>query len=145
MHPQPQKENLTWPGHFSLRLPWQPSFLFTAALAAIFATGTLAHDSTGGKVTMVYASRCPTCRGKASEACRSSMDPAASLKNTLIQLRHLSMRPFCDRSGGAIRSQVNDGPVKVYSAGESFSELPSVVDLKFLSFPWHPRSGTSNP
>ena len=25
---------------------------------------------------------------------------------------------------GAIRSQVNDGPVKVYRAGESFSELP---------------------
>jgi quercetin dioxygenase-like cupin family protein len=25
---------------------------------------------------------------------------------------------------GSIRSQVNDGPVKVYKAGESFSELP---------------------
>ncbi|MGO7164886.1 cupin domain-containing protein, partial [Rhizobium johnstonii] len=25
---------------------------------------------------------------------------------------------------GAIRSQVNDGPVKVYHAGESFSEMP---------------------
>jgi len=25
---------------------------------------------------------------------------------------------------GAIRSQVNDGPVKVYRAGESFSENP---------------------
>jgi quercetin dioxygenase-like cupin family protein len=25
---------------------------------------------------------------------------------------------------GAIRSQVNDGPVKVYRAGESFSEMP---------------------
>jgi quercetin dioxygenase-like cupin family protein len=25
---------------------------------------------------------------------------------------------------GAIRSQVNDGPVKVYHAGESFSEFP---------------------
>jgi quercetin dioxygenase-like cupin family protein len=25
---------------------------------------------------------------------------------------------------GAIRSQVNDGPVKTYPAGENFSELP---------------------
>jgi quercetin dioxygenase-like cupin family protein len=25
---------------------------------------------------------------------------------------------------GAIRSQVNDGPVRTYKAGESFSELP---------------------
>ena len=25
---------------------------------------------------------------------------------------------------GAIRSQVNDGPVKVYEAGQSFSEMP---------------------
>ena len=25
---------------------------------------------------------------------------------------------------GAIRSQVNDGPVTVYKAGESFSEMP---------------------
>jgi hypothetical protein len=23
--------------------------------------------------------------------------------------------------------------------------IARVVDLKFLSFPWHPRSGTSNP
>jgi quercetin dioxygenase-like cupin family protein len=39
---------------------------------------------------------------------------------TRIQIRlHL-----CDRARGAIRSQVNDGPVTTYKAGESFSELP---------------------
>jgi hypothetical protein len=31
---------------------------------------------------------------------------------------------LCDRARGAIRSQVNDGPVTTYKAGESFSELP---------------------
>ena len=29
-----------------------------------------------------------------------------------------------DRARGAIRNQVNDGPVTTYKAGQSFSELP---------------------
>jgi hypothetical protein len=30
---------------------------------------------------------------------------------------------LCDRARGGNRSQVNDGPVTIYEAGESFSEL----------------------
>jgi hypothetical protein len=44
---------------------------------------------------------------------------------TLVYQRELSNVPGKSIKGGvAIRSQVNDGPVTTYEAGQSFSELP---------------------
>ena len=48
------------------------------------------------------------------------MAPPLAGESLILHMR-LHLR---DRAGGAIRSQVNDGPVTTYEAGQSFSELP---------------------
>jgi uncharacterized protein YbjT (DUF2867 family)/quercetin dioxygenase-like cupin family protein len=73
------------------------------------------------KVTLVYEHVLPNVAGKSIKGVLVEYKPGGSSpahthpKSAFIYATVLS---------GAIRSQVNDGPVKVYRAGESFSEMP---------------------
>jgi quercetin dioxygenase-like cupin family protein len=97
------------------------TFFFTAALAAIFATGALADESFGDKVTLVYDQPLPNVPGKSIRGVLVEYGPGGSSEG---HTHPTSAFIYATVLEGAIRSQVNDGPVKVYRAGESFSEWP---------------------
>jgi quercetin dioxygenase-like cupin family protein len=82
-----------------------------------------AHDASDGKsrVTLVYDQVLPNVPGK-------------SIRSVLVEYGPGGLSPshthpssafiYATVLEGAIRSQVNDGPVITYRAGESFSEYP---------------------
>ena len=80
-----------------------------------------APKSKNAKVTLVYQHELPNCPGK-------------SIKGVLVEYGPDGYSPahthaksafiYATVLEGAIRSQVNDGPVTTYQAGQSFSELP---------------------
>jgi quercetin dioxygenase-like cupin family protein len=88
---------------------------FGSALAAD------APKSKNAKVTLVYQHELPNVPGK-------------SIKGVLVEYGPGGYSPghthpksafiYATVLEGAIRSQVNDGPVTTYKAGQSFSELP---------------------
>ena len=96
---------------------------FAAALASlcVAAPGMAADQQPGAKVTLVYDHVLPNVPGK-------------SIKGVLVEYPPGGTSPAHTHPGsafiyatvleGAIRSRVNDGPVKVYHAGENFSENP---------------------
>lgn len=98
-------------------------FLCAAALAAVSVTGALAQDASVGKakVTLVYDHVLPNVPGK-------------SIRGVLVEYEPGGLSPahthpnsafiYATVLEGAIKSQVNDGPVITYRAGESFSEFP---------------------
>jgi quercetin dioxygenase-like cupin family protein len=77
--------------------------------------------SKNAKVTLVYEHELPNVPGK-------------SIKGVLVEYGPGGYSPghthpasafiYATVLEGAIRSQINDGPVTVYNAGQSFSELP---------------------
>ena len=77
--------------------------------------------SKNAKVTLVYSHELPNV-------------PGMSIKGVLVEYGPGGYSPghthpksafiYATVLEGAIRSQVNDGPVTVYKAGESFSEMP---------------------
>lgn len=83
-----------------------------------------APKSKNAKVTLVYQHELPNVPGK-------------SIKGVLVEYGPGGYSPghthpksafiYATVLQGAIRSQVNDGPVMTYAAGESFSELPGDV------------------
>ncbi len=94
--------------------------LLTAALpfGSVFAD---APESKNGKVTLVYQRELPNVPGK-------------SMKGVLVEYGPVGYSPchthpksafiYATVLEGAIRSQVNDGSVTTYKAGQSFSEMP---------------------
>lgn len=98
-------------------------FLCTIVVAALIAKGAFAHGAPDdkSKVTVVYDHVLPNVPGK-------------SLKGVLVEYKPGGISPghthpksafiYATVLDGAIRSQVNDGPVTVYRAGQSFSEMP---------------------
>ena len=80
-----------------------------------------APKSKNAKVTLVYQHELPNC-------------PAKSIKGVLVEYGPGGYSPahkhaksafiYATVLEGAIRSQVDDGPVTTYNAGQSFSELP---------------------
>jgi len=80
-----------------------------------------APKSKNAKVTLVYQHELPNVPGK-------------SIKGVLVEYGPSGYSPghthaksafiYATVLEGAIRSQVNDGPVTTYEAGQSFSELP---------------------
>lgn len=98
--------------------------LLCALLAAALPFGAAlaeAPKAKNAKVTLVYQHELPNVPGK-------------SLKGVLVEYGPGGYSPghtharsafiYATVLEGAIRSQVNDGPEKVYKAGENFSELP---------------------
>lgn len=95
-----------------------------AASAAVAAVGTSSvhrGHSVPSKVSVVYQHELPNVPGK-------------SIKGVLVEYGPGGSSPAHTHPGsafiyatvleGAIRSQVNGGPIKVYRAGQNFSEYP---------------------
>ena len=98
------------------------SFLATLLFLLAASLGAQAHE-TGrtSKVTIVYQHELPNVPGKSIKGVLVEYGPGGSSEAH----RHPdSAFIYATVLEGAIRSQVNDGPVKVFRAGESFSELP---------------------
>lgn len=81
----------------------------------------LAQDSPKRRVTVVFDHALPNVPGKSMKGVLVEYGPGGSSPSH----RHpASAFIYATVLEGAIRSQVNDGPVKVYRAGESWVELP---------------------
>jgi quercetin dioxygenase-like cupin family protein len=73
------------------------------------------------KVTLVYQHELPNVPGKSVKGVLVEYGPGGySPRHTHPKSAFI----YATTLEGAIRSQVNDGPVTTYKAGESFSELP---------------------
>lgn len=85
-------------------------------------TAALAQDSgTNAKVTVVFDHVLPNVPGKSMKGVLVEYGPGGS--------SHAHTHPssafiYATVLEGAIRSQINDGPEKVYHEGESFAEMP---------------------
>jgi quercetin dioxygenase-like cupin family protein len=92
-------------------------------LAALQVGSALAHgpDGKNAKVTLVYEHELPNVPGK-------------SIKGVLVEYGPGGYSPghthapsaliYATVLEGAVNSQINDGPVRTFKAGESFTELP---------------------
>ena len=94
-----------------------------AALASIFVTAALADDVSGdkSKVTLVYDHELPNVPGKSIKGVLVEYEPGGS---SPAHTHPDSAFIYATVLEGAIRSQVNGGPVITYRAGQSFSENP---------------------
>jgi quercetin dioxygenase-like cupin family protein len=111
--------------------PYQPSegwgfmkqILYALLVATLPFGGILADapKEKNARVTVVYQHELPNVPGKSIKAVLVEYGPGGyspghtHAKSAFIYATILE---------GAIRSQVNDGPVTTYKAGQSFSELP---------------------
>lgn len=98
-------------------------FLCAVALATASLTTALAHDALDdkAKVTLVYDHVLPNVPGKSIRGVLVEYGPGGS---SPAHTHASSAFIYATVLEGAIRSQVNDGPVITYHAGESFSEFP---------------------
>jgi quercetin dioxygenase-like cupin family protein len=97
--------------------------LCTAALLTVSVIGASAHDTSDDKsrITLVYDHVLPNVPGKSIRGVLVEYAPGGS---SPAHTHPKSAFIYATVLEGAIRSQVNDGPVKTYRAGESFSEFP---------------------
>lgn len=96
-------------------------FALSAALLLTATAGT-AHDAGKmSKVSIVYEHELPNVPGKSMKAVLVEYGPGASSE---AHTHPTSAFIYATVLEGAIRSQVNDGPITVFKAGESFSEYP---------------------
>ncbi len=93
------------------------------ALAALLSTTAVAHDAgeKDAKVTLVYEHELPNVPGKSIKGVLVEYGPGGF---SSAHTHPNSAFIYATVLEGAIRSQVNDGPVKVFKAGENFSEMP---------------------
>ena len=93
------------------------------AVAALSVSAASAHDMSGGqaKVTLVFDHVLPNAPGKSMKGVLVEYGPGGS---SPAHTHPASSFIYATVLEGAIRSKVNDGPEKVYHAGESFAELP---------------------
>jgi quercetin dioxygenase-like cupin family protein len=98
--------------------------LFCSLLLMIFSFGSVLADvpkSNNAKVTLVYQHELPNVPGKSIKGVLVEYGPGGySPGHTHARSAFI----YATVLEGAIRSQVNDGPVTTYKAGQSFSELP---------------------
>jgi quercetin dioxygenase-like cupin family protein len=93
-----------------------------AAVSAIPATAQHAHDPDDkSKVTLVYDHTLPNVPGKSIKGVLVEYAPGGS---SPAHTHPNSAFIYATVLEGAIKSQVNNGPVKIYRAGENFSENP---------------------
>jgi quercetin dioxygenase-like cupin family protein len=95
-------------------------FLCSVALATLSATAASA-DEAAAKVTLVYEHALPNVPGKSIKGILVEYGPGGS---SPAHIHAPSAFIYATVLEGAIRSKVNDGPEKVYRAGENFSEMP---------------------
>lgn len=87
-------------------------------LAAMAVSPALAHDD---EVTVVYDQPLPNVPGKSMKGVIVEYEPGGS---SPAHTHPDSAFIYATVLEGAIRSQVNGGPVITYRAGENFSEFP---------------------
>jgi quercetin dioxygenase-like cupin family protein len=80
-----------------------------------------APQSKEAKVTLVYQHELPNVPGKSIKGVLVEYGPGGSSPG---HMHPKSAFIYATVLEGEIRSQVNDGPVTTYKAGQSFSELP---------------------
>ena len=80
-----------------------------------------APKSKNVKVTLVYQHELPNCPGKSIKSVLVEYGPGGYSQS---HTHPKSAFIYATVLEGAIRSQVNDGPVTTYQAGQSFTELP---------------------
>jgi len=94
---------------------------FLTAIGLSCAAAAPVPDPSQTKVTLVYDHALPNVPGKSLKAVVVEYVPGgASPPHT----HPMSAFIYATVLEGAIQSQVNDGPVKTYHVGESFSENP---------------------
>ena len=93
-------------------------FLGALALAAASVTTANAH---GDSAKLVYEHALPNVPGKSIKAVLVEYEPGGT---SPAHTHPASAFIYATVLEVSIRSKVNDGPVKVYRAGESFSEFP---------------------
>lgn len=87
-------------------------------LASMAASPAFAHDD---KVTVVYDQPLPNVPGKSMKGVIVEYEPGGS---SPAHTHPNSAFIYATVLEGAIRSQVNDGPVVTYHEGQNFSEFP---------------------
>jgi quercetin dioxygenase-like cupin family protein len=97
--------------------------LSAAALAAVCLSTASAQNGSGAdrKVTLVYDHELPNVPGKSIRGVLVEYGPGAF---SAAHTHPKSAFIYATVLEGAIKSQVNDGPVTTYRAGESWSENP---------------------
>jgi quercetin dioxygenase-like cupin family protein len=98
--------------------------ILCALLVATLPFGSVlaeAPQSKNAKVTLVYQHELPNVPGKSVKGVLVAYGPGGSSPG---HTHPQSAFIYATVLEGAIRSQVNDGPVTTYKAGQSFSELP---------------------
>jgi quercetin dioxygenase-like cupin family protein len=90
-------------------------------LATFAFTPALAHDASKAEISVVFDHALPNVPGKSMKGVLVEYEPGGS---SPAHTHPDSAFIYATVLEGAIRSQVNDGPVTVYRAGESFAELP---------------------
>jgi quercetin dioxygenase-like cupin family protein len=97
----------------------------TAIILALTTNAAGAHDARASKdaakVTVVYEKELPNVPGKSMKGVLVEYGPGGFDE---AHTHPSSAFIYATVLEGAILSQVNDGPVKTYRAGESFSEYP---------------------
>jgi quercetin dioxygenase-like cupin family protein len=102
-----------------------PRFTYALIVCALI-VGTVGVSSgiavdKNAKVTLVYEHALPNVPGKSIKGVLVEYGPGGS---SPAHTHPKSAFIYATVLEGAIRSSVNDGPVKTYRAGESFSEMP---------------------
>lgn len=99
------------------------NMLLTTVFLTMTACASPAVTSAGqaAKVTLVYDHPLPNAPGKSMRGVLVEYAPGGT---SPAHIHPPSAFIYATVLEGAIRSQVNDGPITVYRAGESFSENP---------------------
>jgi quercetin dioxygenase-like cupin family protein len=97
------------------------TILCAAALVLASMVGATAHDGGDEKVTVVYDQPLPNVPGKSIKGILVEYAPGGT---SPAHTHPNSAFIYATILEGAIRSQVNGGPVTTYHAGENFSEFP---------------------
>jgi quercetin dioxygenase-like cupin family protein len=98
--------------------------ILCSLLVAILPFASVLADgpkSKNAKVTLVYQHELPNVPGKSIKGVLVEYGPGGY---SPCHMHPKSAFIYATVLEGAIRSQVNDGPVTTYKAGQSFSELP---------------------
>jgi quercetin dioxygenase-like cupin family protein len=95
--------------------------LATLALVPMSSIPSLADTATKAKVTLVFDHPLPNVPGKSMKGVLVEYAPGGS---SPAHTHPHSAFIYATVLEGAISSRVNDGPVRVYHAGENFAEMP---------------------
>lgn len=97
--------------------------ILAVVLTALLSTTAVARDAgeKNAKVTLAYEHELPNVPGKSIKGVLVEYGPGGF---SSAHTHPNSAFIYATVLEGAIRSQVNDGPVQVYKAGENFSEMP---------------------